>query len=61
MTATPTTRTLPATGVAMASPVAILAAVTLGAVLLFAAGFAQSETLHATAHDVRHANGLICH
>ncbi|MDP3959556.1 MAG: CbtB domain-containing protein [Pseudorhodobacter sp.] len=33
----------------------------LGAMLLFAAGLAQSATLHAAAHDVRHATGFPCH
>ena len=33
----------------------------LGATLLFAAGLAQSATLHDAAHDVRHATGFPCH
>ncbi|RJL19526.1 CbtB domain-containing protein [Paracoccus siganidrum] len=33
----------------------------LGAVLIFVAGLAQSETLHDAAHDVRHATGFPCH
>jgi cobalt transporter subunit CbtB len=33
----------------------------LGGTMLFAAGFAQSATLHDAAHDVRHATGFPCH
>ena len=33
----------------------------IGATLLFAAGHAQSATLHDAAHDVRHATGFPCH
>ena len=33
----------------------------LGMVVLFAAGHAQSATLHDAAHDVRHATGFPCH
>ena len=33
----------------------------LGAMLLYAAGLAQSATLHDAAHDVRHASGFPCH
>lgn len=43
---------------------ALLAAVlmlTLGGAILFAAGHAQSATLHDAAHDVRHATGFPCH
>ena len=33
----------------------------LGAGLLFAAGFANSATLHDAAHDTRHSVGFPCH
>lgn len=33
----------------------------LGATILFAAGHAQSQTLHDAAHDMRHATGFPCH
>ncbi len=33
----------------------------LGGTVIFASGFAQSETLHDAAHDVRHATGFPCH
>lgn len=33
----------------------------MGATMVFAAGFAQSATLHDAAHDVRHAAGFPCH
>mgnify|MGYP002788506508 CR=1 FL=1 len=41
--------------------ISIMAVALLGAALLFAAGFAQSATLHDAAHDVRHATGFPCH
>ena len=40
---------------------AALAAILLGAFLVFGAGFAGSETLHAAAHDGRHAFSFPCH
>lgn len=33
----------------------------LGSTILFAAGHAQSQTLHDAAHDLRHATGFPCH
>jgi cobalt transporter subunit CbtB len=33
----------------------------LGGAILFAAGHAQSASLHDAAHDVRHATGFPCH
>jgi cobalt transporter subunit CbtB len=41
--------------------VQILAAMTVGVVLVFASGFAQSQTLHDAAHDMRHSTGFPCH
>ena len=38
-----------------------IAAMVLGVVLLFGAGFAQPEALHAATHDVRHAFAMPCH
>ena len=38
-----------------------LLALMLGGFLVFGAGFAHSNVLHDTAHDVRHANGFPCH
>lgn len=40
---------------------AVLFMAVLGGGLLFAAGHAQSATLHDAAHDVRHATGFPCH
>ena len=40
-------------------PAAVAAA--LGAVLVYAAGFAQFEQVHEAAHDVRHSAALPCH
>jgi cobalt transporter subunit CbtB len=39
----------------------VLGMAMLGLVILFAAGHAQSATLHDAAHDVRHATGFPCH
>ncbi len=44
-----------------AALLSVLCVAALGAALLFVAGHAQSGTLHAAAHDVRHANGFPCH
>ena len=33
----------------------------IGATLVFAAGFAHSQSLHDAAHDLRHSNGFPCH
>lgn len=33
----------------------------IGATLVFAAGFAHSQTLHDAAHDMRHSTGFPCH
>lgn len=44
------------------SDVLVIATVAfLGAAILFTAGFASSATLHAAAHDTRHATGFPCH
>lgn len=37
------------------------AALLLGLVLLYAAGFSEVSVAHNAAHDVRHANGRACH
>ncbi len=39
---------------------AILAAV-IGGLVVFTAGFANSDALHDAAHDVRHSTGFPCH
>ncbi len=41
--------------------ISVLFMAVLGGVILFAAGHAQSATLHDAAHDVRHATGFPCH
>ncbi|HET6522459.1 MAG TPA: CbtB domain-containing protein [Geminicoccaceae bacterium] len=41
-------------------PQALLAA-GLGLMLLWGAGFAHSDLLHAATHDARHAAGFPCH
>lgn len=40
---------------------AILVSALLGAAVLFMAGFASPEALHAATHDARHATGFPCH
>jgi cobalt transporter subunit CbtB len=40
-------------------PAALAAA--LGLVLLYAAGFAETEALHNAAHDARHSAAMPCH
>jgi len=40
---------------------AIIAATLIGAFLIFGAGFANSATLHAAAHDSRHSVTFPCH
>lgn len=62
-TAQATTRaaTVSTSRTADASLAAILFAALLGAGLLFAAGFANSATLHAAAHDGRHSVSFPCH
>ncbi|MEQ9643077.1 MAG: CbtB domain-containing protein [Alphaproteobacteria bacterium] len=39
----------------------IFLAALLGIGVIFIAGHVQQSTLHAAAHDVRHANGFPCH
>ncbi len=41
--------------------IAAMAAITLGAAIIFVVGFSHSDLLHAAAHDVRHAAGFPCH
>ena len=36
-------------------------AVALGLMLLYAAGFTETTTLHNAAHDVRHSAAIPCH
>ena len=40
---------------------AALFAALLGLVIVFAAGFAPSETVHGAAHDTRHSFAFPCH
>ncbi len=41
--------------------IGVALALIVGAVLLFGAGFAQSDTLHGATHDTRHVTGFPCH
>ena len=36
-------------------------AIMVGGLIIFASGFAQSQTLHDAAHDMRHSTGFPCH
>ena len=54
-----TTMTLTKSATSTLAQVLMVAALGLG--MLFAAGHAQSSTLHDAAHDVRHATGFPCH
>ena len=38
-----------------------LFAAALGLALVFAAGFAETKTLHNATHDTRHSTGFPCH
>lgn len=40
---------------------ATLGAAAFGLALLFVAGFAGADVLHASTHDTRHATGFPCH
>lgn len=40
---------------------ALLAAMLLGAVIVFGVGFSDVSAAHNAAHDMRHANGFPCH
>jgi cobalt transporter subunit CbtB len=39
----------------------LAAALFLGAVVLYGAGFVQSSPVHNAAHDMRHSQGFPCH
>ena len=43
------------------STIAQLCAAILGIVLVYGAGFAQTEEIHNGAHDTRHSSGFPCH
>lgn len=42
-------------------PLQIVAAVLLGGVILYAAGFMNMAVAHNAAHDIRHTQGFPCH
>ena len=48
-------------GAVASSIAAPLCSLILGLVLLYAAGFAQTEEMHNGAHDTRHSAGFPCH
>ncbi len=45
----------------MAKPLQLISAFLLGAVVLYAAGFVSTSTVHNAAHDMRHSQGFPCH
>ena len=46
---------------AVSKPLQIAAAILLGFVILYGAGFVQTSVAHNAAHDVRHSQGFPCH
>jgi cobalt transporter subunit CbtB len=50
-----------ATAKSTTSLLSIVFVALVGATVVFAAGLAQSQTLHDAAHDMRHATGFPCH
>jgi cobalt transporter subunit CbtB len=57
------TNLLSAAGIAVRAETAAaaLVALLLGTFLVFGAGFASADALHAAAHDARHAFSFPCH
>lgn len=55
-----TTKTTIASG-ARSPLIPALVAGFIGLGIIFMSGLIQAETLHAAAHDVRHATGFPCH
>ncbi len=47
--------------IAIAKPVQLISAFLLGAVIIYAAGFVSTSTVHNAAHDMRHSQGFPCH
>ena len=45
----------------IAKPLQLISAFLLGAVVLYAAGFVSTSTVHNAAHDMRHSQGFPCH
>ena len=45
----------------LSKPMQIAAAILLGSVILYTAGFAHSALLHNAAHDIRHTQAFPCH
>ena len=45
----------------MARPWQLMAALVLGAVVLYGAGFLNTAAAHNAAHDARHSQGFPCH
>jgi cobalt transporter subunit CbtB len=46
---------------AIEKPLQLISAFLLGAVILYAAGFVSTSTVHNAAHDMRHSQGFPCH
>ncbi len=51
----------PRKAIASSEKLGRLGAAVLGLVLLYGAGFAQTEEIHNGAHDTRHSAGFPCH
>lgn len=50
-----------ARAVAISKGLQLFAALLLGAVILYGAGFVQASAVHNAAHDMRHSQGFPCH
>ncbi len=46
---------------AISKPIQIAAAIILGTVIIYAAGFVNTSIAHNAAHDTRHSQGFPCH
>lgn len=45
----------------ISKPIQIAAAIILGIVIIYAAGFVNTSIAHNAAHDTRHSQGFPCH
>lgn len=45
----------------IAKPLQLVAAILLGVVILYGAGFVATSAVHNAAHDMRHSQGFPCH
>jgi len=60
-TSTATSITRSSISTTFTKPLQLVGAFLLGAVILYAAGFVNTATVHNAAHDMRHSQGFPCH